>query len=450
MPIIKSQQIWRDLWCFLHQRFAKLNPFERPEMKLIPLITAILVSLGLYYLVIQRDTLLAFSRGEAAQAPLESAAMAPEQATQAEAAPSEISGENRIGVVALHSKAQVFDSAVILRGMTQAVRQVELRAETSSTVISEPLRKGVQVAKGDVLCKLDPGTRPAALLEAQARLSEARANMPVSEARLDEANAKLNEAKINLTASEKLSAGGYTSETKLAASRAAERAAVAGVASARGGLETARAGIESAIAAVATARKEIERLTILAPFDGLLESDTAELGSLVLPGDHCATVIQLDTIKVVGFVPETQVNRVILGASAQAELATGAQVQGKVTFVSRSADPATRTFEVEISVANPDLAIRDGQTANIAISAQGSSAHKLPQSALTLNKDGQLGLRIVRPDQTVGFAPVRLLRDEADGVWVAGLPETADVIITGQDYVISGVAVAPSYIEADQ
>ncbi len=413
-------------------------------MKLIPLITAILVSLGLYYLVIERETLLAFARGEEAQVITTSdPATNADETVQTETA--ELVAENRVGVVALHSQAQVFDRAVILRGMTQAVRQVELRAETSSTVISEPLRKGIQVHQGDVLCRLDPGTRPATLLEAQARLTEARANMPVSEARLDEANAKLSEAIINLTAAEKLSEGGYTSETKLAASKAAERSAVAGVASAKGGLETAKAGIESAIAAVGAAQKEIERLAILAPFDGLLESDSAELGSLVLPGDPCATVIQLDTIKVIGFVPETQVNRVGLGAPARAELATGDLVEGLVSFVSRSADQATRTFEVEITVANPDLAIRDGQTADIAIAAQGATAHKLPQSALTLNKDGQLGVRIVNDDQTAGFVAVELLRDEADGIWVGGLPEQADVIITGQDFVTSGVAVAPRY-----
>lgn len=424
-------------------------------MRLIPLITAILVSLGLYFLVIQRETLLAFARGEDPKTTSRSVSVdAGDAAGQGAAARTEAQAEqvaeNRIGVVALHSQAQPFDSAVILRGMTQAVRQVDLRAETSSTVVSEPLRKGKQVSAGETLCKLDPGTRPAALLEAQARLTEARANMPVSEARLDEANAKLSEAKINLTAAQKLSEGGYTSETKLAGSKAAERAAVAGVASAKGGLETARAGIESAIAAVGAAHKELERLTISAPFDGLLESDTAELGSLMLPGDHCATVIQLDTIKVVGFVPETQVSRVALGAMAGAELATGARVQGQVTFVSRSADQATRTFEVEISVANPDLAIRDGQTADIAISAQGSNAHKLPQSALTLNNDGQLGVRIVREDQTAGFVAVELLRDEADGIWVGGLPDKADVIIMGQDFVVSGVAVAATYHEVAQ
>lgn len=417
-------------------------------MRLIPLITAIVVSLGLYFLVIERETLLAFARGEDPETTSESSAAEADAAATADGAG--LVAENRVGVVALRSQAQVFDSAVILRGMTQAVRQVDLRAETSSTVISAPLRKGKQVKVGDILCQLDPGTRPAALLEAQARLTEARANIPVSKARLEEADAKLSEAKINLIAAQKLSEGGYASETRLAAAKATERAAVAGVASAKGGLETAKAGIEAAIAAVGSAQTEIERLTIVAPFDGLLESDSAELGSLVLPGDLCATVIQLDTIKVVGFVPETQVNRVTLGAAAGAELATGEVVRGQVTFVSRSADQTTRTFEVEITVANKDLAIRDGQTADIAIAAAGAKAHKLPQSALTLNKDGQLGVRIVRADQTAGFVAIDLLRDEADGVWVGGLPEQADVIIRGQDFVVSGVALAPTYQEAAQ
>lgn len=415
-------------------------------MRLIPLITAIIVTVVLYYLVIQRETLLAYARGEDPTA--SSSATAQDAAASAgDAEIAQALAENRVGVVALHSEAQVFDSAVILRGMTQAVRQVDVRSETSSIVISEPLRKGQHVSEGDILCELDPGTRPATLLEAKARLIEARASMPEAEARLDEARARLGEAKINLTAAQKLSEGGYASETRLATAKANERSAVAGVASALGGLESSRAGIEAASAAVGVAEKELSRLTITAPFDGLLESDSAELGSLVLPGDLCATVIQLDTIKVVGFVPETQVNRIAVGSLARAELSTGDQVQGRVTFVSRSADQATRTFEVEISVDNADLAIRDGQTAEIAIAADGAKAHKLPQSSLTLNNEGQLGVRVVREDLTAGFIAVDLLRDEADGIWVGGLPQEVNVIVVGQDFVTSGVAVAPSYQE---
>ncbi|MFW8636851.1 efflux RND transporter periplasmic adaptor subunit [Cribrihabitans pelagius] len=369
-------------------------------MRIVPLLTAAVVTGALYLVVIERDSLLAFARGEA------SAAEPAPEAVQA--APEETADDTRrVGVVAIESKARTIGSAVILRGETQALRQVEVRAETTSTVISEPLRKGAEVAAGDVLCKLDPGTRQAALIEAEARLKE---------------------AEINFTAATKLSKGGYASETRLAEAEAAERAAQA---------------------AVAAATREIGRLTLTAPFAGHLETDAAELGSLMQPGSLCATVIQLDPIKVVGFVPEAEVNKIALGAAAGAELFSGEQIQGQVTFISRAADPATRTFEVEITVPNPDIRIRDGQTADIAISSDGTLAHRLPQSALTLNNEGRLGVRTVREDDTVGFVPVTILRDEAEGVWLGGLPERARVIVVGQDFVTEGVAVAATYRALD-
>ncbi len=43
------------------------------------------------------------------------------------------------------------------------------------------------------------------------------------------------------------------------------------------------------------------------------------------------------------------------------------------------------------------------------------------------------------------FMPVRLLRDTPDGVWVGGLPNEVDVIVVGQEYVIDGVRVAPTF-----
>lgn len=412
-------------------------------MRIIPILTAILVTLGLYMIVFEREALFAFALGEASSQESDAAPDGTGTGLAEDAAPV-------VGVVVLRSNAQQIDSAVILRGQTAAVRQVEVRAETSATVISEPLRKGTFVSAGDLLCKLDPGTREAALAEARARLSEAKSRVPETEARLAEAKARLAEAQINNNAAQKLSEGGYASDTRLASTQAAVRSAEAGIASAESGLETTKSGIESAAAAVAAAEREIERLSIHAPFDGLLESDTAELGSLMQPGSLCATIIQLDPIKLVGYVPETEVNRIRTGASAGAELSDGQMVQGEVVFISRSADPATRTFEVEISVPNPDLSIRDGQTASILISADGAMAHKLPQSALTLNNDGQLGVRIVGDGDIVDFRPVRLLRDTVDGVWVSGLEEQANVIVTGQDFVTKGVVVRPTYREAAQ
>ncbi|GGH26528.1 membrane fusion protein, multidrug efflux system [Cribrihabitans marinus] len=413
-------------------------------MRLIPLITAVLVTFSLYMLVFERDALLAFATGEAAAAQPDDGA-----ATDA-AAESEKPEQKAIGVVAVRSKAREIDSGVVLRGETEAMRQVEVRSETSSPVISEPLRKGAFVEAGQLLCELDPGTRPAQLAEMRARESEAKARLPEAEARLIEAKARLREAEINNNAAQKLSQGGFASETRRVATEASVRSAEAGIKSAEAGLESMRAGIEAAAAAVAAAQREIDRLTIEAPFDGLLESDTAELGSLMQPGSLCATVIQLDPIKLVGYVPETEVGRITNGAPAQAQLATGQTVEGTVTFISRSADETTRTFEVEITAANPDLAIRSGQTATISVSSAGSTAHRLPQSALTLNNEGQLGVRAVGADNRVEFHAVEMIRDDTNGVWLAGLPDTVDVIVVGQDFVTEGVAVAPTYREAAQ
>ena len=277
-----------------------------------------------------------------------------------------------------------------------------LTLDTSATVISEPLRKGAFVEKGDLLCKLDPGTREAALAEARARLSEAKTRVPEAEARLIEAEARLDEAEINNNAATKLQKGGYASETRLVATEAQVRAAEAGVASAKSGLESTNAGIESAAAAVAAAKREIDRLTIFAPFRGLLESDAAEIGSLMQPGSLCATIIQLDPIKLVGYVPETQVSRVSVGAMAGAELSNGDRVQGQVIFLSRSADPTTRTFEVEIEVPNPDLTKEDVA----AYCRENLTGYKRPK---------EIEFRDELPKTNVGKILRRELRDEESG-----------------------------------
>jgi len=365
-------------------------------MKPVSLLTAALVTLALYLIVLERDALLAFAQGGATATAREPEAPGPESA------------EARVSVVAVRSAAREIDTAVQVRGRTEAVRQVDVRAQTSGLVISDPRRSGAFVEAGDILCEIEAGSRPAALAEAQARLAE---------------------AEISLNAATRLGADGFASETRVAAARAAR---------------------EAAQAALEAARTEIDRLRIAAPFDGLLETDAAELGALMQPGQLCATVIQLDPIKLVGFVSEIDVARIATGARAGARLANGERIAGEVTFISRAADDATRTFRVEVTVPNPELRLRDGQTAEILIAAEGTRAHLLPQSALTLDDAGTLGVRMVGEDGRARFMPVRVERDSVDGVWLAGLPENAQVIVVGQEFVADGVALEVTYREAAQ
>ncbi|MGI3171444.1 efflux RND transporter periplasmic adaptor subunit [Pseudooceanicola sp. C21-150M6] len=416
-------------------------------MRIIPILSALLVTAALYGIIIERESLMAWAYGE------DPATAEAQEKPKVDAAADRAAkpAHDPVRVITRNSTARDIDSAVVLRGETAAMRTVELRAETSGAVISSPIRKGSEIAEGDLLCEIDPGTREDSLAEAEAKLAEARAAVPSSEARVIEAQAMLTEAKINQNAASKLSQGGFAAETRVASADAAVSSAEASVAQAEGGLSTAQAAIRSAEAAVASANRELERTQIAAPFAGLLDEDAAERGSLLQAGSLCATILQLDPVKLVGFIPETQVSRVQVGANAMARLAASdREVMGKVTFLSRSADPQTRTFRVEIEVPNPDLSIRDGQTAEIAIAAPGTPAHLLPQSALTLNDDGDLGIRIVEADNLAGFVPVKLLRDTPEGVWVTGLPDTAQVIVIGQDYVIPGVPVTPTVQDSSE
>ena len=364
-------------------------------MRLSSLLAAAAVVAALYVVILEREALMAFAVG---------GDVVDEDAPEEEDAAPE---DRTVSVVARDIARAPVEQTVLMRGRTEAARQVNLRAETAGRIAAEPLRKGAEVAAGDVLCRVEPGTREAQLAEAEARLAE---------------------AEQELRAAEGLSEGGFAAQTRLIGARAAKSAA------------------QSALAA---AEQEIDRLAIRAPFDGILETDTAELGELLQPGELCATLIQLDPMRIAGFVPEARIDRVASGARAGARLPGGRTVTGEVSFVSRTADPETRTFRVEITVDNPDGTLRDGQSADALIEAEGAEGHLVPGSALTLDDDGRVGVRVVDSDDRAAFAPVEIIRDTAAGVWVAGLDATVRVIVVGHEYVSAGTHLDVTLREDD-
>jgi multidrug efflux system membrane fusion protein len=358
------------------------------------LITALLVAAALlYWFELRHSSAGEFAAGDSARPPV-----AAEAAAGGEEAP--------VPVLVLDSRAQETSATLTLRGRTQARREVEVAAETTGRVISEPLRHGAVVQAGQVLCRLDPGVRDAELAEAEAMLAEAEAAA---------------------SAATQLERRGFTAETAAKAERARLRAA--------------QAQLDSV-------RWDIARLEITAPFDGVLESDTAELGALLVPGTACARVVDLSTIKVEAFVSEQDVDQLRLGQSAEARLINGMTATGEITFISRVADEATRTFAVEVTLPNPKRSIRAGMTAELTIALPAQTAHLVPQSALTLDDDGRLGLRTAL-EGSARFHPVTILRDAPKGVWVAGLPERADIIVVGQEFVRSGRRVAATTVSPD-
>lgn len=290
---------------------------------------------------------------------------------------------------------------VVARGRTAPDKSVTVKSGTAGTVVSTPVREGTFVRAGTLLCGLDLESRSA---------------------RLQEAEAMRDSARIDHDAAVTLAARGLTPANREAAAKAT--------------LDAAEAGVN-------TARVELERTRIRAPFDGIFERRMAETGDYLTPGGACGLLVDLDPVIVAAEVTEMQAGLLETGMEAQAELADGRRFPAKLRFVARTASPQTRTFPIEAELETGEAIVAAGVTASLSIPAAEVQATLVPRSLLTLADGGELGVRHLRDGNTVAFSEVQVIDETAEGAWVTGLDETSTLIAMGQDYLSAGVRVNP-------
>lgn len=294
-----------------------------------------------------------------------------------------------------------------VRGETQSKRMVEIKSQINGTVVERVVERGDRVTVGDTLCRISDEDRAVTLEESKQSLAQ---------------------AKIEFEGSQKLAKQGLQSQTLIA---------------------QARARLASAEANLKRSELAVERLNISAPFTGIIEDVPLELGDLVNPGVTCATLVALDPMLLVGRVAEREISRLQVGQEVQAVLSTGRAVAGKVSFVGKVADVATRTYAVEMEIDNSDYQIASGLTADIAVPVQQTVAHKISPALLTLDDEGNIGVRTINDGNEVEFYLVNIVREVPDGVWVSGLPEVTTFITVGQELVVAGEVVEPTYETLD-
>lgn len=299
------------------------------------------------------------------------------------------------------STATERQGAVMIRGRTEAKRAVEVRSETQGTVAALPVEKGARVKAGDVLCEI---------------------NLNARDAQLAEARALARQRQLEYDASRQLAEKGYRAPTVAAASKAAH---------------------DAAQARLKQMQIEVDQTRIVAPFDGVFDDRRVDIGDYLRIGDVCGLVVELDPLLVVGQVSEDRVSALRIGLPGRGRLITGETVEGTVSFVAKTADPATRTFRVELEVPNPDFTMRSGITAELVVPGERILAHRIPSSVISLDDRGVVGVRTVDSEDRVNFNAVQLVDDTPEGLWVSGLPPTIKLITVGQDYVIEGQKVDP-------
>ncbi len=185
---------------------------------------------------------------------------------------------------------------------------------------------------------------------------------------------------------------------------------------------------------------ELNRTEVKAPFRGYVEK-IIKPGNYINRGEVCAVIIELDPVTFVAEVPEAEIKNIVKGQNVSIILVTGEIINSKLSFVSKSATPSTRSFRVEAEVRNPKGLIRDGITGTLEISTNKILANKISPSILLLSDSGILGIRIVNNDGIVEFLPVKILEDTQDGLWVQGIPNASNLIVRGQGFVENGQKV---------
>jgi len=288
---------------------------------------------------------------------------------------------------------------IVVNGKTAPARVVELSAETDGRVEFLGVERGANVNSGDVIVRLDQRDRQARLAQAQATVKQREVEY---EGRL------------------KLKSSSYVSEAQL---------------------QEAVAMLEAAKAEQIRAELDLEYMNIRAPFGGALQSRVVEVGDFVKAGDPVAAFVDNRKIIVSANVSEFDAHYINVGDTAEARLATGETVQGRIRYVAPVADEATRTFGVELEADNSDGALRIGGTAELRIPAEQVLAHRISPSLLTLDDAGNVGVKIVNDDGLVEFVKADVALSTSDGIWLTGLPQDATIITVGQGYVANGTLV---------
>src|SRR5210317_53790 len=297
---------------------------------------------------------------------------------------------------------------IVVNGKTAPARIVRLAAETDGRIVRLGADGGASLERGDIIVRLDERDRVA---------------------RLSQAEATVKQREVEYEARERLKSESYVSEAQLQESLAL--------------LEMARAELTRA-------KLDLEYMTIRAPFAGALQERAVEVGDFVKRGDPIATYVDNRTIIVNADLSEFDARFVNVGDIAEAALATGETVRGRIRYVAPVADEGTRTFGVELEVDNKERALRAGGTAELRIPAESVLAHRVSPSLLTLDDAGNVGVKIINDAGKVEFIVADIALSTNEGVWLAGLPETATIITVGQGYVASGtvaVAVPESDVE---
>ena len=201
------------------------------------------------------------------------------------------------------------------------------------------------------------------------------------------------------------------------------------------------------------ALQSLNDCSLRTPLDGYVLRRSVEVGTLVAQGMAGFSVGDLRAVKVVYGVPDVLVGTMKLGApqNVSAEAVPGPPLRGRITRVAPSADPASRVFEVEVTIPNPDGRLKPGMIAALQVAggtvAQAAAGTLVPLNAVIRPPGDPNGYAVFVVDDLQGKPAARLRRVELGDVSgnfirvTSGLSGGERVIIRGATLAVDSQAI---------
>jgi RND family efflux transporter MFP subunit len=293
-------------------------------------------------------------------------------------------------------------SGPVVTGSIQPERKADLRAEVSTIVLQVLKENGDVVKRGDVLVRLDETS-------IRENLNSAEDNARSAALALDQADRALQRLKT-------LRASGMTSLQAL------DEAEVK--------VNAARSELSASRARASTARQQLQRTIVRAPFDGVVSERKVSAGDTAAIGKELVKVIDPTSMRFTGRVSADKIAQVRIGQPVSFRINGygGQEFRGKVTRVDPAANDVTRQVEVLVAFADSNQPRVSGLYAEGNIESTTVNALTLPEGALVKAGDKsyawringkalkRVDLNIGKRDQRTGHYEVRSGLAEGDVV----------------------------------
>jgi len=329
--------------------------------------------------------------------------------------------------------------SVVAVGRIEPLSKVEVKSKANGILQALLVDVGDAVPEGQILAELDKENLDAQVREARAGRDAEQASLEVASAaearaKIEAGNPELefvrrDHERVKALVADKIASPQALDEAEKAHAVSLNRQQLleAAVRSAAASVTQARARVAAAEAALDRAEENRRHATIRSPIRGIVLTRDTEVGdavSSILNLGSAATLIMtlgdVSSVYVEGQVDEADVGRIRteLPVRTTVEAFPGETFAGQVTRIApmgREKDNVT-TFEVRVSIANPEGRLRVNMSANAEIILEDRKQTLLiPEAALSYDRQKKPSVRLLDPAVRAGYREVAVVTGISNG-----------------------------------